>query len=269
MKLKDGLPSIPEVSEVPAFVLRFREIYPLLEDETIWKIVMWFHPELHGQKTLGDTFVLREDAVRAALAEVRHWRFPSSDAGWSISADEFFLSSQGDVLAQHVLFVEQEPGTSSAPSTPSPPPTPGQKILPLGEMFQEHQDIHMEVRILINIFIWLWLTVGTHRTMRSFATTGTTGVSILNQNGQRSMFPRTTQRWSNTVRDKPCHSTNHTMTISMTTTTIIHVPSTSSHTLSTRIRMPNTSILMPNTSSLTHNSIKHPDRSQGDAGNRM
>ncbi|PBK90004.1 hypothetical protein ARMGADRAFT_301813 [Armillaria gallica] len=144
MKLKDGLPSIPEVSEVPAFVLRFRETYPLLEDETIWKIVMWFHPELHGQKTVGDAFVLREDAVRAALAEVRHWRFPSSDAGWSISADEFFLSSQGNVLAQHVLFVEQEPGTSLPPSTPSPPPTPGQEILPLGEMFQEHQDIHME-----------------------------------------------------------------------------------------------------------------------------
>ncbi|KAK0452501.1 hypothetical protein EV421DRAFT_905832 [Armillaria borealis] len=144
MKLKDGLPSIPEVSEVPAFVLHFRETYPLLEDEAVWKIVMWFHPELHGQKILDDTFVLREDAVRAALAEVRHWRFPSSDAGWSISAHEFFPSSQGNVLPQSVLFVEQEPGTSSVPSTPSPPPPPGQETLPLGEMFQEHQDIHKE-----------------------------------------------------------------------------------------------------------------------------
>ncbi|KAK0470532.1 hypothetical protein IW261DRAFT_1005924 [Armillaria novae-zelandiae] len=144
MKLKDGLPSIPQVPEVPAFVLQFRETYPLLEDEAIWKIVMWFHPELHGRKTLGDTFVLREDAVRAALREVRHWRFPSSDAGWSISADEFFLSSERDVLARNVLFVEQEAGTNSTPSTPSPPPTPDQEILPLGEVFQEHQDIHME-----------------------------------------------------------------------------------------------------------------------------
>ncbi|KAK0220355.1 hypothetical protein IW262DRAFT_1461620 [Armillaria fumosa] len=144
MKLKDRLPSIPKVSEVPAFVLHFRETYPLLEDEAIWKIVMWFHPELHGRKTLGDTFVLQEDAVRAALREVRHWRFPSSDAGWSISADEFFLSSQRDAPAQNALFVKQEAGTKSTPSTPSPPPTPDQEILPLGKVFQEHQDIHME-----------------------------------------------------------------------------------------------------------------------------
>ncbi|KAK0494644.1 hypothetical protein EDD18DRAFT_1107141 [Armillaria luteobubalina] len=139
MKLKDGLPSTPKVSEVPAFVLHFRETYPPLEDEAIWKIVMWFHPELHGRKTLGDTFVLREDAVRAALREVRHWRFPSSDAGWSISADEFFLSSQRDALAQNVLFTEQEAGTRSPPL-----PTPDQEIVPLGQVFQEHQDIHME-----------------------------------------------------------------------------------------------------------------------------
>ncbi|KAK0192875.1 hypothetical protein F5146DRAFT_1191932 [Armillaria mellea] len=138
MKLKDGLPPVPEVSEVPAFVLHFREAYPLLEDEAIWKIIMWFHPELHDQKTVDDTFIPREDAVRAALAEVRHWRFPSSDAGWSISADEFFSSSQGNMLAQSVLLVEQEAGTSSTLSTP------GQEVFPLGEVFQEHQDIHME-----------------------------------------------------------------------------------------------------------------------------
>ncbi|KAK0449789.1 uncharacterized protein EV420DRAFT_764713 [Desarmillaria tabescens] len=144
MKLKDKLPSVPDVSEVPAFVQFFRDTYPLLEDEAIWKIVMWFHPELHGQKTLHDTFVLREDAVRAALAEVRNWRFPGSDAGWSISAHEFFPSSQGNVLPQGVLFVEQESCIDSAPSSPSAPSTPRKESLPLGEMFQEHQDIHME-----------------------------------------------------------------------------------------------------------------------------
>ncbi|KAK0203518.1 hypothetical protein DFS33DRAFT_809015 [Desarmillaria ectypa] len=144
MKLKDRLPSVPDVHEVPAFVQLFRDTYPLLKDEVIWKIVMWFHPELHGKKTLEDTFVLREGAIRAALAEVRDWRFPSSDAGWSISAHEFFSSSQGNLLPQAVLFMEQDSCITSAPSSPPTPPTPSQESLHLGEMFQEHQDIHME-----------------------------------------------------------------------------------------------------------------------------
>ncbi|KAG7448843.1 uncharacterized protein BT62DRAFT_929917 [Guyanagaster necrorhizus] len=178
MKLKDRLPSIPEVSEVPAFVLLFRDTYPQLEDEAIWKIVMWFHPELHDKKNLDDTFVLREEAVKAALAEVRNWRFPCSDAGWAISAEEFFPSSQGTVLPEGVLFLEHESSIGSTPCSPSPPPTPCQEDLPLGTMFDEHEEVQLEVHFSSTCYSALIDDVS--RTTRSFVTTWIVGLSLLN-----------------------------------------------------------------------------------------